>query len=161
MAQFFETVERYEQVVSLDLETQRCETRAATARAEAERWAAEARTREAKSKARIAAIEITEQFLLQGVKADDLPRWTKVLAKCGVTVEHLESALQQLGSLESVVKAREKSAEELGAQIPRLESRVKALTGQQDNAAAAVQAVREKALREVRQAGQQVAREVK
>ena len=76
-------------------------------------------------------------------------------------MEHLESALQQLGSLESVVKAREKSAEELGAQIPRLESRVKALTGQQDNAAAAVQAVREKALREVRQAGQQVAREVK
>lgn len=51
VSQFFETVQRYEKVVSLDLEATRAEARAAQAKAEASRWEAEASRAEAQSRA--------------------------------------------------------------------------------------------------------------
>ena len=87
VTQFFSTVERYEQVVSFDLETLRAEQNAARARAEAERWEAEARRAEAKTKLRTSSIDLAEKLLSRAVKVQDLPRWEKVLAKAGLTVE--------------------------------------------------------------------------
>jgi len=161
VAQFFQTVQRFEQVVSLDLEAKRAETRVATASAKAERWEAEAQRREARSKARTSAIDLTEKLLAKGVKAQDLPHWEKLLAKAGVTAEELSGALENYGSLEALTSQKDKQAKELRQQTAKLEIQVKALTEQRDNAQTAVQAVRERALKEVKLAGQQLAREMK
>ena len=72
-----------------------------------------------------------------------------------MTTEDLSGSLDRYGSLQVLVKARQHKADELQAQIPRLESQVQALTEQRDNFGGAVQAVREKALREVTNAGRQ------
>ena len=50
-----------------------------TSRIEAQRWEAEARSKESQSKARISTIDLMDKLLDQGVKADDLPRWQGIL----------------------------------------------------------------------------------
>ena len=107
VAQFFETVGRYEAVVSFDLETTRAEARAAAAKADADRWESEARNRESRTKARVGAIDLMETILAQGVRAQDLPHWEAILRTAGVTAEELSGSLEQYGSLEALAKARD------------------------------------------------------
>jgi len=161
VVQFFETVASYEQVVSLDLETKRAEVRAASAKSEAERWQAEAQTREARTKARVSSIDLLEKLLSQGVRAQDLPHWQAVLTQAGVTAENLSGSLEKYGSLEAFTSQKREQAKELAKQAGKLEIQVKALTEQRDNAKTAVEAVREHALTKVEQAGQQLAKEMK
>ena len=58
--QFFATVAGHKKAFSLDLVTKRAEVKLALAKAEVERWEAEARSREAKTKARVSAIDVVE-----------------------------------------------------------------------------------------------------
>ena len=73
VAQFFETVSSYEQIVSLDLEAKRAEVEAESA----------------KSEARVSTIDLVKKLLSQGVRAQDLPHWQGVLNKAGVTAKEL------------------------------------------------------------------------
>ncbi len=89
MAQFFRTVERYEKIVTMELEATRAESRAATAQADAARWESEAKGAEVRSKARVEAINLLEELLDQGVKGKDLSDWTRLLSQIGVDAEKL------------------------------------------------------------------------
>ena len=161
VAQFFETVEQYEVVLSLEIEAKRSQAKADTAKAEADRWTSEAKLREAKSKARTSAIDTVEKLMGLGIRAPDLPHWERVLSNAGVTAEELSGSLEKYGSMEALTRRKDKQAKELGQLTAKLEIQVKALAEQRDNAQVAVQAVREKALNEVQLAGQQLAREMK
>jgi len=158
---FFKEVERYQGIVSLELEAKRAGVAASKAKAEADRWQAEAKLAEAKAKARKISIDIAEKLLAQGVKESDLPQWTRIMAKAGVGPEGLVKALERYTSAEMLVQSGQKRANELQGQVATLESQVKALTQERDGIQAAIQAVREKALSEVRQAGEGVATSLK
>ena len=82
VAEFFRTIQRYEQVVSLDLEATRAESRAAQAKAEAERWEADAEAKKVQSKARISVIDLVEDMLAQGIKGDDFISWATIIEDC-------------------------------------------------------------------------------
>ncbi len=155
-AQFFQTVKRYEKVVSWDLEATRAEARAAQARADAERWEAESRRRESESKARGSAIDLVEMLLNQGVKSDDLPHWASILGHSGVTAEQLAGLLDQYGSIEALVSTRQAQADKLQFEVSTLESQRQALTDERDNIKAALLALKNEGLKQVRQAGSQV-----
>ncbi len=157
---FFETVGRFERILSLDLEAKRAEARVSTSRAQAERWEAEARRKEVGSRARIESVEALEKLLDQGVKEDDLPRWHDLLGRAGITVRQLASALDKLGSTGAVIKDQGRRAGALKAEIPKLESRVEALTEQRENLEGAVLAVKEQAVHNIEQAGREAAAEV-
>ncbi len=161
VAQFFETVARYETVVSLGLETKRSETRAAQAKSEADRWGAESQLNEAKSKARTSAIDLTEKLMAQGVKTEDLPQWQRILKTAGTSAESLASSLENYASLEALAKDLQQRSETLQEQVSKLETQTAALTKERDGVYSAVQALREKALKEVKAAGQQISREIK
>ncbi len=161
ISQFFETIERYEKVVSFEMEAKRAEARAERAKAEAEHWEADAKRSETQSKARKATISLVEKLLGEGVKAKDLPQWEKVLAKAGITAENMADALEQYSSLEALVRARQMEAGELEQKVAGLGSQVTALTQERDDVHAAIQAVRDTALRQVKQAGRQIVREVR
>ena len=75
--------------------------------------------------------------------------------------EELSEILTQYGSLEKLVQDRQASTENLQLQVSKLESQVEVLTRERDTVHAAVLATREKAIKEVKQAGQQLAREIK
>ena len=155
-AEFFRFVGRFEQIISLDLEATRAEARAAQAKAQGDRWIAEAQSREVHSKARSSSIEVVENLLDKGVKADDLVQWTRILEQTGVTAEELTASLDQYGSLEVLAKARQERADELQVEVSGLESRVTALSQERDNLAVAIQAVQDQGLRQVKKAGIQV-----
>ena len=65
--QFFQTMSGYERMVSLDLETKRSKNNAALAKAEAERWESERRSKETLSNARIGTVDLVESLLNHGV----------------------------------------------------------------------------------------------
>jgi len=161
IAQFFETVTRYESIVSFDLEITRSEALAAQAKAEADRCESEARLVEANSKARTSTIKFAEHLIEQGVKAQDLPDWQRILDTAKTTPEEFALLLESFGSVESLTKDRENRAVELQIQVSKLEKQNTALTKERDGIHAAVQALREESLNEVKAAGQQLSREIK
>ena len=101
------------------------------------------------------------ECLEQHVKEGDLPQWTRTLSKSGVTPENLAQTLERYASLEALILDRQKRSDELESEVASLEGQEKAL--QQANAGthAAIQAVRDKALAEVQQAGQDLAANLK
>ncbi len=160
VAEFFRTIQRYEQVVSLDLEATRAESRAAQAKAEAERWESEADAREVQSKARIAVIDLLEDLLGKGIKADDFVGWSVVIEKAGVTVEELAESLVEYSTIQALSADRQKQAEEIRTQITGLEAEVLGLAQERDGAHSAIEAVRDKALKTVRAAESQAKQQV-
>ncbi len=159
--QFFEAVGHYEQFVSLDVEVRQAEVARDTAKAEVERWQAEARATEAKAKAQKASIDFTEKLLAQGVKEPDLPHWTRILAKAGVTPETLAQALEQHMSLAALLHDRQTRADALKGQVAKLERQVKALTDELEGVRSTIQAMRDTALATVQQAMQDMVAEVR
>ena len=70
-------------------------------------------------------------------------------------------SLDRYGSVESLTKDREERSVELQTQVSKLEKQNTALTKERDGIHAALQALREESLKEVRAAGQQLGREIK
>ena len=161
VAQFFETVGRFERIVTMDLEAKRAETRAATAKAEAERWEAEARKIEAQTKARSASIDITKKLMARGVKADDLVDWHKVVSKAGSTPEDLALGIEKYASVEALTREREERAVAFERQIARRRAELRVLTDQRDGVRKAIETLRDTGLAEVQRAGRQTVFEIK
>ena len=153
VALFFTEVDRYKGIMSLELEKKGAEVAAAKAKAEVETWRAEAKAAEARAHARRSSIDLADKLLAQGIKEGDLPHWAGILASAGIPPEALAKALEQCASVETLVHSRRKRADELEGQVAELESQVKALTQERDGIQAAIQAVREGGLSEVRQLG--------
>ncbi|MFC2000149.1 hypothetical protein ACFLXE_05270 [Chloroflexota bacterium] len=149
VAQFFQTVERYEQVVSLDLETKRAESKAAQAKAEMERWQAQAKHKESQSKVRIATIELVDKWLSQGIKEKDLPKWASILQKANVQVDVLAKELEKYGSLETLCNQRGQQAEKLNQQVESTQDRLNALKTEENKVRTAIVSIRDSALHEV------------
>ena len=101
--------------------------RVETSRIEAQRWEAEARSKESQSKVRISTIDLMAELLDKGVKADDLPRWQAILTGAGVSVEALAAALEEYGSIESLVQAKRNEAVDLEHDASGSEAQVQAL----------------------------------
>jgi len=160
VAQFFKTVERYETIITLDLEATRAESRAATAQADAARWEAEAKSAEIRSKARVEAIKVTEELLDQGVKGNDLANWKRILGQTGVTPEELSKLLDRYGSIEALAMARKDRADELQIESSGLERQVTELTQERNNIAAAIQAVTDQGIRQIKKASSQVTKQM-
>ena len=155
MRQFFDTVGHYEHIVSLDLESKRAGSRAAQAKAEMERWEAEARRRESQSKARISAIDTVERWLSRGVREKDLPQWNTIIEKAGVSAESLASDLKRFSSLEALCRQRDRQAEELCKQQEQAEARLRTLKREEGQVKACITATRDVALREMEKVSQQ------
>jgi hypothetical protein len=153
VAQFFETVQDYEHLVSLELEAQSAQSRAEKAKAEAERWEAEARSKEAHTRARAATIDTVERLLGKGVKEGDFRQWERTINRAGVSAEALAGELERYGSLERLSKEREQRSEKLQVQMEQTEARLEALRKEQAKAQAAIGAVRDGALREMDETG--------
>jgi len=153
--QFFDTVGHYEHIVSLDLESKRAESRAAQAKAEMERWEAEARRRESQSKARISAIDTVERWLSRGVREKDLPQWNTIIEKAGVSAESLASDLKRFSSLEALCRQRDRQAEELCKQQEQAEARLRTLKREEGQVKAGITSFRDPALREMEKVSQQ------
>ena len=151
VAQFFHTVERYERIVSLDLEANRAEAKTAQARAEADRWEAEARRKEARSKARAETIDLVQRWLSHGVREQDLPGWDKVLQKSHIPPEALES----YGSLATLCQDRGEQAGKLESQVKEAEARLKPLQREEAQVRAGIAATRDVALQEMEKLSQQ------
>ena len=155
VTQFFQTVERYEQVISLDLEATRTEARAATVQAEVQRWKAETHIKEALSQARISTIDLVEELLYQGIRADDLAHWQKVPSEAGVGLEKLAADLEEYSNIQALAASQQKRGEELQIEKTQLEAQVRALSQERDNAHQAITAVEDKALKEGKAAERQ------
>jgi predicted nucleic acid-binding Zn-ribbon protein len=155
VATFFQQVDDYQELVSLDLETKRSETRLGQARAEAERWEAEARCKETKAKARSATIDMVDGWLSHGIKEKDLPTWTRILHKVGISPDDLASALGSYGSLELMCQDLTQEIQNLQSQVKDAETRVQALREQEDRVKAGIAAIRDSALKEMRKIGNQ------
>ena len=153
VAQFFETVARYEQVMSLELEAKAAERRAAQAQAEVERWDAEARRRETLTEARGATIDVVERLLSQGIKEQDIAAWERVLANVGISAEGLASSLEKHGNLEALAKARKQEAGSQRREAKLLNAKVSALRQEQDQITAGIAAVRDQGVGEIAKAG--------
>lgn len=149
MTIFFQQIDRYQDVVFLDLETKRAETKATQAKAEAERWQAEAKAEEAKTKAHIATINLTDKWLSHGVKEKDFLEWDRILQKTGASPHDLTRALDSYGSLETLCRKRTERAEELQGQLTDSEARLKALHQQEAQVRAGIEATRDGALKEM------------
>ncbi len=155
VTRFFETVEDYNQVISLELETTSAETRTATARAEAKRWEAEAKSREAHSKARVATINTVEGLLEKGVKEKDFRQWGRILDKAGVSAEDLAKELERYGSLEKLCEECSRRSEELHAQADQVDAGLTALKKEQSGVKASIGAITDGALKDMEQIGDQ------
>jgi chromosome segregation ATPase len=158
VATFFQQVDHYQDLISLDLETKRSETRLGQAKAEAERWEAEARCKETKAKARSATIDMVDGWLSHGIKEKDLPTWTRVLHKAGISLDDLASALESYGSLEAVCRKRTEEAEFLRSGIEDAEARLKALQKEEGHLKAGIGAIRNAALQEMHMVSNQAQR---
>lgn len=161
VAQFFETIRRYERIVSWDLEATRAESRAVQMRAESQRWEAEARAREAKTKLRSASIDAIERLSELGVKEDDLLRWEMVMQRSGESAEDVTESLERYGSLSVAAEEMEERLGQIKKEVAKRERQLKGLNEEREGVHAAIEAVRADALGQVRQVGQQAVREVR
>ena len=157
---FFDVVEQWGDIVSLELQAQRSQVRAEKAQAQAQRWEADAKRQEAKTKARATSIGIVEQLLNASIKADDLPAWQAILAKAGISPDELAASLEQFGSVERLTKVRQNRANELQRETRKLHSQVNALTQERESIQTAIQAVYSTGVKQVEQAGQAIIRSI-
>ena len=123
------------------------------ARAAAEQSVAEAKSREAHSKARIATIDLVEGLLDKGVREGDFAQWTRILGKAKLPVEALTNELESFGSLELLCNDRVQRAKKLKGQVEHAEASLKALRKEEGNVRAAIGAVRDGALKEMERTG--------
>lgn len=152
---FFEGVECYGGLMSLEMETKGAQVRAEKAKAEAERWNSEAKTAESKAKARKVSIDFADKLLTLGVKETDLPRWNLILLKAGISPENLASELEKLVTWKKLLQERRKRSDELQREVVQQESRLKALKQDEVETHAAIQAIRETSLAELQQTKQE------
>lgn len=153
--QFFQTVERFESIISFDLEATRAETKAAQSKAESERWGAEVEAKEVQSKTRIAVIDLVGDLLKRGVKGDDFITWSSIIDTAGVTVGDLAGSLEAYSNIQSLSDDLRARSEVLQAEVLGLESQVDALRKERYVSHEAIVAVKDKALKEVKAAERQ------
>ena len=154
--QFFQKMRGYERMVGLDLETKRSENNAALAKAEAARWESERRSKETLSKARIESVDLVEHLLDQGVKADDLPLWSTMLQRTGMSAAEFTEVLETFGTVEKLVQSRRNEANEIKAKVSESKSEVKALGQERNNLQAAIRVVGEESLEEIKEMSSQI-----
>ena len=160
VAQFFQTMDRFEQIISFDLEAQRSESRAALAKTEVTRLESELNARLVQSTARISVIDLVQGLLDRGFKAADFADWSSVIERSGVTVDELAGFLEEYSSIEVLSAARQARVEELQTEVTGLEAQVKGLCKERDNVHAAISAVKDRALQEVKSAEKQARKHV-
>ena len=144
----------------MDLEATRAESRAAQAKAEAERWEADAEAKKVQSKARISVIDLVEDMLAQGIKGNDFKSWATIIEKAGLSVEELAESLEEYSTIQALSADRQRQAEEIRTEIRGLEAQVLALAQERDATHQAIIAVNDKALKQVKAAEQQARQHV-
>lgn len=149
VSQFFETVSRYERIVSLDLEANAAGVRAKQAKADAKRWEAEAKNAETQSKARREAIQATERLLDGGVKPEDLLQWDAVLATYSLTVKDVGTDLARYGSLAKARREREEHLRRLQADVEKTTNELVPLQREQKRVIQAIDTIRVNAVQVV------------
>ena len=154
--QYFKTMSEYERMVRLDLETKRSENNAALAKAEADRWESERRSKETLSKARIETVDLVESLLDQGVKADDLSLWSSIIERTGISAAELNESIEELGTIELLTQSRRKEADEIESKVLELKSGVKTLNQERKNLQASIRVVGEESLEEIRELSSQI-----
>jgi len=155
VAEFFETVSRYEQVISLELESKRAEARADQAKAELEGWEADVRRKESQSRARIATIDLVQRWLAAGIKEKDLPRWDKLLQKAQIGPDAVTEALRKYGSAEVACQKKAQQTTELQEQIRKAEARLGALQREEAQVKAGIIAIRDGGLNQINNVSQE------
>ncbi len=154
--QFFRHVSSYQELVSLQEEAGRVRSLASKAKAETDRWQAEAKAAEARCKARKTTIDLTERLVALGVKEQDIPSWVAILNSAGISPEGLADTLTKYASLHELCNSRKQLVAKLDSQVMGLNAQVKALSQERQKVSEVIQAIREEALAEVHQAGQEV-----
>jgi hypothetical protein len=108
----------------------------------------------------VSVIDLAQDLLARGVKADDFISWSAVIEKAGVAVEELVESLEEYSGIEALSAARQARSEALQTLVSGLEAQVKALGQERDDAHEAIVAVKDNALKEVKAAQQQATKHV-
>jgi hypothetical protein len=146
---FFEQVGNYQDLVTLELEVKGGQVAADKAKADAEFWQTEAKTAEAKSKARKAAVDFADKLIAYQIKQNDLPYWDRIIFKADVKPEKLATALEQYGSLEKLFQHRQGVEQKLEHQIKVLANQVKALMEEKQEVVDSMAVMRKVSLNEM------------
>ncbi len=148
-ALFFKQVGHYQDLFSLELEVKGAQVASSKAKADFQRWQAEAATAEAKCKARKTSIDLADKLIAQGVKETDLPHWESIISQAGLKVEKLANDLQQFGSLEKLIQHRQKEEQKLNIKISELSAQVKTLTNERLQVSTSIDIVKKEALTQI------------
>lgn len=152
VATFFEFVERFGNVLSLDLETRRAEARSATAKAEAERLEAELSAAEAACRERREVIDAVQDLTRRGAKRQDLINWPVILDRAGLTPLLLGEALQEFTDIEVLLARRREEVVALSEQQATLTAAIAALKQERGRYEAELDAVKQQTLRALSEA---------
>ncbi len=158
LAIFFAFVDRCKDMVDFELETKRAQNAALKAKSDLERWESSARAAEAKSKLRMATIDLAESFVAKGVKEKDLTHWNTIVTKAGVAPEALAASLTKYGSLDVASQQRTTEIQRLTDESTRLNTEVTALQKQRKETVQAITVVRDQSLAAVRSLQQEALR---
>jgi hypothetical protein len=151
---FFNQIGNYQDLVSLELEVKGAKVASDKAKANVEFWQAQAKTYEAKSKARKTAIDFADKFVAEGVKQEDIPQWERIIAKAGVEPEQLANALEQYGSLKNLYQHQQEDEQKLAVKINVLTSQVKTLAEEKQQISASIGILQKETLTEMENVSQ-------
>jgi len=155
VAKFFEVLEGWGGVVSMELEAQRAQRKTDTAKAEAGRWDATAKEKEARTKARIATIDAIENLLEKGVKEQDILEWNRLCTKADLSPRSLTANLTKLGSLEPLIKGKRRRCNFLTKEIGVLEAQTQVLKVNKNAVNLSIENFKIRALQNIQSAGDQ------
>jgi len=161
IALFFDEVDLFENIFSLEMEEKRAKRSLMQAKAEAKRWNSEAKLAEIKAKSRKASIDLADNLLSRGVKEGDLRHWVGILSQAKVPLEKLAKGLEEFSTLEKLTRDRRKRSDTLKSELARLERQVKALKQEEAETHSAIRTVREKAVEEIRRSGEEALAQVR
>lgn len=156
VTKFFEVLDQWGGVVSVELEAQRAITKVETAKAEAARWDATAREKEARAKARIATIDAMGSLLTKGIREQEILEWHRLCTKANLSPRSLTSQITKLGSLEPLIKKKLRRQSLLAKEIDALEAQIQMLTLHKNGIHLSIENIRITALQKIESAGDQV-----
>jgi len=153
VTKFFELLEHWSGVVSLELETQRAKVKMETAKSNTALWGAKAKEKEARAKARIATIDTVEELLAKGVKEQDILEWANVSAKANLPPRALATQLAKLGTLETLIRDKNNQHKRLANEVVTLQSQTNILTRNKDAIHLSIENIKIRALDNIELAG--------
>ena len=160
IARFFIDLEDYDAKIGFGREIQRLETIAETKRLEAEKWQAQADNLSRRYKELSEAITATQSLTKQGVKAEQVVSWNRIVSKLGGP-EELQDKLGQYKSMSELVNARKEEAGSYELKLTKAQNQLETLEKERAKIEAAIESLKLAGLEQVRAMTDEVMKQLK